>query len=117
MEIARQDLDRILKVYTGSDASIGEGPLSARMALSHAANLLVQGMTPQDSLNAANLIDKLMVNGQAVCLEAEEIVSLKKNAAQCFAPFVFRQIHNILEPPAKPDLKEIPKTNKVAAES
>ncbi len=80
-----------------------------RGALAHAANLLVQGMTPEKSLKAASLMEKLMADNQAVCLEAEEIVSLKINAAQCLVPYVYRQIHDVLEPPAKPKLKEIPR--------
>ncbi len=118
MEIARQDLDRILNLHNGRDADLGDGPLSVRMALAHAANTLVEGMKPEQSLKAARLIDKLLADIEdTVHLEAEEIVSLKKNAAQCLAPYVYRQVHEVLEPPAKPNLKEIPKTKKAAGES
>lgn len=107
MEVTQFELARILKVHTGQPANLGNGPLSVRAALTHAADLTVQGMTPETSLKAASLVEKLMADNQAVRLEAEEVVSLKKNAAQCLAPYVYRQIHNVLEPPAKPELEEI----------
>lgn len=109
MEVSEFELARILKIHTGQDADLGNGPLSVRAALAHAANLLTQGMTPEVSRKAAALVKRFMRDNGSVCLEAEEVVSLKKNAAQSLAPYVYDQIHDILEPPAKPILEEIPK--------
>ena len=121
MEISEFELARILRTHTGQDANLGTGPLSIREALSHAANLLVPNMTSEKSRKAAGLVKRLIADSQAVRLEAEDIIVLKTNAPQCLAPFVYDQIHDILEPPAKPGLKmlghpgalnpqEIPKT-------
>lgn len=104
MEISQQDLDRILKLHTGQDAD------SVRALLAHAANQITANITPEVSRKAADLIDKVLDNTQArVHLSADEVVLLKANGVRCLAPYVYRQIDDLLDPPPKPELKEIPK--------
>ena len=105
MEITQQDLDTILKLRTGEDAMDGKGPLSVRGGLAHSADQTRQGMTVDDAKKTASLVDRIQ-DGDDLHLELEEGALLQKNAAICFSPFISRQLLRILDPPAKPDLRE-----------
>ena len=97
MEIKKQELDRIMEAPFGSNAYLDGKPLTIKMSLAIAANQLVQGRSPKEAVEAANLFDRINEANGSLHLEAEEVVFLKKMAAASTAPSIYKQLHKVLE--------------------
>ena len=97
MEIKKQELDRVMEAPFGSDAYLEGEPLTVKKSLAIAANQLVQGRSPKEVMEAANLFDRINEANGSLHLEVEEAAFLKKMAAASTAPSIYKQLHRVLE--------------------
>lgn len=112
MEILKEVLNRSLNNHDGRPFTFegGGGPITPKKAFIFALDLVVQGATKDSALKTAGLIDRIASTNFSLSLEAEEVALIKKNSASVFKPTLFRQLHDILEPPASPVDTDLPDT-------
>ena len=108
MEIQKEILDGVLLNREGQPFMFdgGRGPVTPRKAFEFALELVAPGATKESSLEIAELIDRVFSSGSNFHLTAEDVAQIKKNAVLVFRPTLFRQLHDILEPPASPVVPE-----------
>ncbi len=103
MKIMKRQLDTFPITRSGE-------PYGARLReiLAGAADVLVQGATPDKVVEAGELTDRLANGIGDIDLSAEDRALLKKNAVAVVPPFVYRQVRKILEPPKEEEeIKEV----------
>ena len=113
MEISKEVLNRVLNNHDGKPFMFdqGGGPITPKKAFIFALDLVTQGATKDSSLKTAALVDRIAASGSSLNLEAEDVSLLKANMPLVFRPTLFRQLHDIVEPPASPiDPEDVPPT-------
>lgn len=98
MEIKKEVLDSVMKTFDGLNAEHITGPFTIRRGLALAMDQFVSGRSPEDSLKAADILERIMRENEPLQLKAEDIVTLKRLAASNMPPSIFKQLHEVLEP-------------------
>lgn len=106
MILTQEELAVLLRTHEGNEVKWEGVAMDLRRGLARAADLIVSDRTPEKVMKASALLERICADGD-LRLQAEDIVELKKLAVPCFPPSVYRQIHEALEPPSKPEVHEL----------
>lgn len=109
MEITKEVLDKVLLTREGNPFMFdgGGGPITPRKAFEFALDLVVPGATKDSALETDELIDQIHCEVRNLDLTSEDVSLIKRNSALVFRPTLFRLLHDILEPPAAPEITDL----------
>jgi len=103
MIITTKQLSSFVTTRAGDHASS-----NVRQLIANAVDQLGAGKDIKTTLAAAELCDKIENGTGDLELNATEVSKIESNLIKLTPPFIFRQLHQILQPiPEDADLKEI----------